>query len=335
MLVPSGLGVCGESLAEIGLADAAKPSSSWRWKQDDGVVGLLDGDCTLWQFNFDWKNSKAYFHPIALTSGPVLTADRPADHLWHHGMWFSWKYINHVNYWEENRDTGQSEGRTTWSNVRIDLRDDFSARIKMDLAYVDPSGVTVMTEKRTIDITCPDDEGMYSFDWECDFTAQDDSLNLGRTPTLDEPDGKAWGGYAGLSVRFAVGMESQQLRTGTDVAHFQKGRYRGKSFALDYSGVIDEKSVGVAVLNCYQNLTHPTSWYADASATMSYLSPAVLYEGPLQLSAGDTLKTRYRVMIHSGIWESDRLHQEYRTYTQEYGGSVQSQPQLSATGDNE
>ena len=29
-----------------------------------------------------------------------MTADRPPDHIWHHGLWFSWKFINKVNYWE-------------------------------------------------------------------------------------------------------------------------------------------------------------------------------------------------------------------------------------------
>ena len=76
-----------------------------------------------------------YFHPLRTTDGRLMTWDRPPDHLWHHGLWFSWKFINKINYWELDAKTGRPAGRTSWSNIRIATGRDLKARIDMDLAY--------------------------------------------------------------------------------------------------------------------------------------------------------------------------------------------------------
>ena len=185
-----------------------------RWQPvPEKSVALMQGDAVVWQFNYAPNQNQAYFHPVALPGGPTLTADRPADHLWHHALWFSWKYINGVNYWEHDRETGKPAGRTLWSNVTIDTRDDFSARIAMDLAFVDPAGTAVMTGKRTVDVSAPESDGRYYLDWTCSFTAGENDVTLDRTPIPGEPDGKTWGGYAGLSVRLANEMTDRSATT--------------------------------------------------------------------------------------------------------------------------
>jgi hypothetical protein len=85
----------------------------------------------VWQFNFGSNATKPFFHPVALPGGPVLTWDQPGDHPWHRALWFSWKFINGINYWEEDPKTGVSAGRTRWSEPQIETRRDFSARIHL------------------------------------------------------------------------------------------------------------------------------------------------------------------------------------------------------------
>src|SRR5436190_19088925 len=77
-------------------------------KQDkDAVECQFDGQ-TLWRFLFSTNYCKPCFHPLRVSGGEPLTTLQPSDHKWHYGLWFSWKYINKVNYWEE-RD-GRPEG---------------------------------------------------------------------------------------------------------------------------------------------------------------------------------------------------------------------------------
>ena len=41
-----------------------------------------------------------YCHPVSLPNGKSLTLTAPADHPWHHGVAFAWKYLNGYNVWD-------------------------------------------------------------------------------------------------------------------------------------------------------------------------------------------------------------------------------------------
>ncbi|MFH1715963.1 MAG: DUF6807 family protein, partial [Planctomycetota bacterium] len=173
----------------------AKPAFSWR--QTDGSLALLNHGRVVWQFNFDKKDSKPYFHPVCLTDGTELTWHRPPDHPWHYGLWFSWKYINGLNYWEEDPKTGLSQGRTEIEYVRVEPHDDYSANIVMRLGYHPPGAPTVVTEQCRLTISRPDENGSYRIDWNSEFSAVAGDVLFDRTPIPGEKDGKSWGGYAG------------------------------------------------------------------------------------------------------------------------------------------
>ena len=105
------------------------------WKQADGVLALWNHDQVVWQWNYAAGLAKPYFHPVALTDGTVLTAPSPADHPWHRALWFSWKMLNGVNYWEENPATGKSDGVTEVRASKAVPHADSSARIEMSISY--------------------------------------------------------------------------------------------------------------------------------------------------------------------------------------------------------
>ncbi len=165
---------------------------SWRWRSEEGALALVGPSGPLWQFRYGKDLDAAYFHPVSTTDGRVLTWDRPADHVWHHGLWFSWKFINDVNYWEIDGETGRPAGQTTWSNVRTETSDDLTARIALDLAYR-PAGEDnpVLTEERTIEVGPPDAEGVYTMDWTCAFRCRPGrsrwTARRSRTSPVDKP----------------------------------------------------------------------------------------------------------------------------------------------------
>ena len=83
----------------------------------------------------------------------TLTNFKPEDHPWHYGLWFSWKYINKANYWEEDRQTGKAEGATRCKTPAIETKPDGSALIKLNVTYTHPSGRVDMTESRVFKIS--------------------------------------------------------------------------------------------------------------------------------------------------------------------------------------
>ena len=289
----------------------------WKWEQQpDRSLALKQDNTVVWQFNYGADEPKPYFHPVALPDGRVVTCNRPPDHIWHHGLWFSWKFINGLNYWEPDSRTGKPEGRTEWSDVQIATNPNGTARIQMKLNYHPVDGSTAMTERRVVEVSTPDENGQYFMDWICRFTVGDAAVKLDRTPLPDEVGGgKPWGGYAGLSVRLARRLTERSAESTEGPVQFNpESRFRGKAQAMDYHGLIDGRPLGVAICDHPNNLNHPTPWYVIRSQTMSYFSPAVICYGPHRLEAGQSMTLRYRVIVHPEFWDADRLKVEYARF---------------------
>ncbi len=292
------------------------PPIRLRWVESDGISLALAGPSgEVWRLNYGPDLDHAYFHPLSTPEGTVLTADKPADHIWHHGLWFSWKYINGVNYWEVEPKTGHPAGRTSWTRVIIENRPDFSAHIALDLDYR-PVGEArpVLAERRSIEISAPGDTGIYALDWTSVFTASTD-LVFGRTPMPGEPGGQVNGGYAGLAVRLAVGLlEREPITSDGPVGEMKNDRYRGNHIGMDYSGLADGRPAGIAVLDHPANPRSPSPWYVVRSAAMSFFNPALLSPAVLSLRAGEKMTLRYRILIHPGRWDAARLRAEHKRY---------------------
>jgi len=297
-------------------AGGAKSQASFKWHKTDKSIALKNNDKTVWQFNYGKETSKPYFHPVSLVDGTILTHDRPDDHPWHHALWFSWKHINGVNFWEEDRKTGKSDGKTDWSNVKVVTQKDNSAKITMDLTYNHKDQKPILSEKRTMVVSPPDKNGVYYIDWTSKFKAcSETEVTLDRTPLPDEPGGKLYGGYAGLSVRLNPKGDPWAVNTEKEQVSFENARFRGKAKAMDYSGVIDGLSAGIAILDHPKNLNAPSPWYAINGNPMKYFSPAVICYKPHTLGAGKTFTLNYRVVIHPQKWYSENLKSQINKYT--------------------
>jgi len=287
------------------LSKAAGEGAAHAWRQTGTSLSLCDGAKTVWCLVADPEIPKAYFHPLATPDGDALTAFEPADHPWHRGLWWSWKFINGLNYWEEDRETRKSEGVTELTGVVFKPGDDFSARAELSFSYHPPGQPAVMTELRELSITRPDADGSYRIDWTSGFKAGNAPVTLGRTPLAYEDGGKSYGGYAGLSVRLVSKPKAWVVRTsgrGNGVADVH-GRNAGwMGFSSGGSGIV--------VIDHSENPRHPSPWYAHDSPPMSFFSPAVLFNEPLVLAAGQSLEFRYRILIHSKAVTEERIQAE-------------------------
>ncbi len=61
-----------------------------------------------WRYVYAGK-PKPYFHPLCTPAGHVLTSFEPHDHVWHRGLWFTIKFVNGENFWEENAPFGTQQ----------------------------------------------------------------------------------------------------------------------------------------------------------------------------------------------------------------------------------
>ena len=291
---------------------ATLQKADYSWRQTDTSLALLNHGQVVWQSNYE-RQGKPCFHPIALTDSTELTWLCPPDHPWHRGLWFSWKYINGLNYWEEDHKTGLSQGRTEVVAVKALPARDYSARIEMTLSYHPPDEPAVLTEKRLIVISAPDKNGLYRIDWYSIFTAGDKDVLLNRTPIKGEKGGVNWGGYAGLSVRLAKTIGNWKVIDSQDTkglqVHGKKARW------MDFSGeTAAGKAAGIAIFDNPDNPRHPSPWFVimNEKVPFGYFSPAILLNEPYTLPAGKKLTLRYHILIHPGRGDRKMLENEWK-----------------------
>jgi len=291
----------------------AKKESGLRMERTDTSLAFLRDGQAMWRLNFDPKEGKPYFHPLALPDGTELTALRPADHVWHRALWWSWKTINGLNYWEEDKKTGLSAGRTDLVATKTTFKQDGSARVEMELSSHPPDAPPVLCEKRVIVLSAPDAAKSYRIDWESTFTATDKEVKLDRTPLPGQPDGKGHGGYAGLSLRMAAATRgwtftNSEGATGQEAIHGKPARW------MDFSGkTAGGVEGGMTVFDHPANPRHPTPWYVAAG--MPYFSPALIFNEPFTLPAGGALTLRYRMLVHTGAFEKAAVEKEWAQFS--------------------
>ena len=294
-------------LACLFFAAVTTQAASLNWQQTGTSLALCNGTNVVWRLVYDPQQPKTYFHPLATIDGQVLTAFRPPDHPWHRGLWWSWKHINGLNYWEEDKKTGKSQGINELTGAKITTNADFSARAELTFSYHPPEKPALLTETRTLAVSRPDTNGNYRIDWTSVFTVGDAPIKLERTPPRKK-GGVAWGGYAGLSLRFPHGIKGWSFLTSENVKDPAKGSGMGASWA-DFSNA----EAGITVFDHPGNLRHPSPWYLNAE--LPYFSPALLYDDPLELGAKQELKLHYRVMVHSRAMTSTALQAEWESFS--------------------
>lgn len=271
------------------------------------AITVQRGRCepAAWVLDYGSK-PKPFIHPLRTPAGQCLSLVEPHDHLWHRGLWFTFKFVNGDNFWEENVDHGVQRVVPV-PEIRHEEADRVSVEINLD--WIQPgTGETVLTENRSIAYR-PDD-GVDTFDWITTLVARRDVV-LDRTPYT------TWGGYGGLSFRGSRGwaVERYELPDGP-----APERPAGTLAAwCDLSGKLDGGtglSGGIAILDHPGNLRHPTPWYAGGGAG-TFINAALLFHEPLSLAAGQSLGLRYRILVHDGIWERERVEAESRIFTSE------------------
>jgi hypothetical protein len=305
--------------------DAAKMKDSalaLRWDvKSNQHFALMSGNKTVWCFHADpAESAKPYFDPLGVAGGESLTLPKPADHPWHLAHWFSWKYINGVNYWETDKND-LSQGETFWETPKKELYSDGSAKITMNLGYRPRSekpSTTLLKEHRKIIISAPAQDGSYMLDWTQIFTAEED-VTLDRTPIPGEKNGVIYGGYAGLAVRFSNELKDVKtvLTNSENIRDRENFRIdvRGANGA-EQNGIIDGKEYGIAILP-HPDMPCSGDWYIIQQKGFTYLNPAILLRGLYTLKKGETLTLRHQVHVHNGRWDAETLKKAAADYAEQ------------------
>jgi hypothetical protein len=264
------------------------------------MESLVTGRFGTYQFHPD---RKPHFHPLISPNGTVLTAESPKDHLWHMGLWFSWKFIDGLNYWEYTGDPARhiSEGMTEIQSVKVDSTKPGVYQINLNIIYHpwDKKDLPVMKEVQRITISAPKADKSYWIDYDLTFTALKDLL-LDRTPITHEPGGRTWGGYSGLSIR--LNTEFRDIRYSSESKDTVANGDGYRWVACDFENGKGQREQ-VVIFDHPDNPRYPSPWYCinDSATPMYYFSPAILYKEPMKLKKDEVLHLKYRIYLPTGL----------------------------------
>ena len=246
----------------------------------------VKGGKTVWKLNIANRESKPFVHPLCLPDGRCVTDARTKDHPWHLGLWFCWKYINGLNYWEP-RDPAQSnlfpDGMTVIKDFKIAPKGG-ACDVSLSLWYgprAEP-GKVLLEEERSVSFSEPDAEGRYRIRSTHRFTARDSVKLDARRPVA----------YGGFSLRMVPLLRSFKASGsgGEPSADKNVGGPKGMT-AVKYADPESGHGIEVRVLSPLE--TERIYTWSDHC----FVNPMPIYERPLELKAGDCFTLDYEVSV--------------------------------------
>ena len=257
----------------------------------------LAGDLSANTYRHPPSQPKPCVHPLVTPKGHCLTGFEMSDHVWHRGVWFTIKYINGTNYWEENPPFGiqVSQAMPTCEMLSAD-----SVRLRHHQRWTSEATGDVFDEKRCLTWSTADD-GSRILDWTTTLTAQQ-NLTLDRTPF------NKWGGYGGLAFRGTRELHdiSFILPDGQTTQALTGEPHPWVAMQALVDGGPDQR-VSVCVIDHPQNPRSPSPWYCKCRDGFTYMNPAFLFHEPMDVKSEQSLTFAYRILYRDGLWEHDAI----------------------------
>jgi hypothetical protein len=261
---------------------------------------------------------RSYLYPLFTPGGYAVTTESPADHPHHNSFWIAADHVHckmpvaaggfedyTYNFYLEETFQGRAPGQIFETALEAQRVDSDTVRIVQQLdwrgpvEWAAPSGRIAARETRTLVIR--ERPGRYVIDVESQLASGDWAFTLGPTR------------HAYFNVRVA---DSMVVALG-GLVQDDAGREGGAAVTgttsrwVDFSGPVGGGHVaGIAVFPDPRDHDDLSWFVADWG---------VVTVGPFRLKGrtvalGDSLRARYRVVVHDGGAQDARIADEYAAY---------------------
>lgn len=287
--------------------------------QQDGRVDVdIDGK-PFTSFFYGKDAPKPYLYPLRSATGTIVTRHYPIeriqgeshDHPHHRGLWITHGDVNGYNFWASEQEQGGRKGYVVLDKLnRIDSGPRMGL-IDATFNWNTASGKTLMKEQRVMRFY--GDAVNRIIDFSLTFTAVE------QVKWGDTKEGM-------FAIRLADELSEKKTGTMTNAEGAQKEKnvWGKPSPWVDYAGTVQGQPVAVAIFDSPQNPRHPTTWhsrdYGLFAANMFGLhdfNHDKLDAGSLTMKPGETLRLRYRVVIHPGPTDRAKVEQMYQAWSNE------------------
>jgi hypothetical protein len=278
----------------------------FEWQETETSLALHNRGKVVWQHVHDRKTGKPYMR-LGLLDGTELTRPCPmpkgyarADHVWHKGLWWSWKYINGVNFWEKTQ-----EG-TEPVEVEVEMGEAGDAVITLGILYHEKDKPVIVKETRVLRVSAPDASGSYRVDWEATFTpAGDKDVVFNKNS------------YGGFAYRGAAEYARDKKKPESWEFLDHEGRRDGSNNKqcrwVAFRGTAQNgEPAAIAIFDHPANPRHPSWW--QTRNQYPYLNPSLTCKEDYRLKTGQKLVLRYRVVVRQGTADRELFEGRWRAF---------------------
>ncbi|MEY2880981.1 MAG: hypothetical protein RLZZ15_3361 [Verrucomicrobiota bacterium] len=267
---------------------------------------------------------RPYFYPVLAADGTQLNRDYPmktdtpgeeTDHPHHRSLWFTHGAVGGVDFWAD----GAKNGKIVSDGVTATTKGD-AAIVAARNRWLAPDGGVICTDDTTVTMRAIPDGRL--LDYEVTVKAPADKpLVFGDTKE------------GSMAMRVAQWMTApHKLKgnatapTGTiinDAGVTNTPAWGKKSAWVDYHGVKDGKTYGVAMFDSPKNPRHPTWWHVRDYGLFA-ANPFGQHDfenlksnpnaGDLTVPAGGSVTFRWRFYFHMGDEKTARVAERFADY---------------------
>jgi hypothetical protein len=301
----SALAVCLVTSSLPAAESAPLGSGTVRLEKQDGRVEVTIDGGPFAVYHFGKDLPKPYFWPVRGPGGTVLTRslENPKDHPHQKGIWLAIDEVNGVDFWAE-------KGKIENVSVELVQAEGNPARMRVVNHWLGEDDKPVLIETTEISIY-PNRVLAY----DIGFRAADEAVTFGDTKE----------GLFGFRM-----VDSMRGNEGGTIVSSEGARGEqeawGKTWRwVDYYGPVEGKTFGVAVFDHPENF-RPSRYHVRNYGLFS-ISPfgeSAYSRGEedaneARLKAGEQLRLRYAMYIHSGDTEAANVDGVYQVWVKAAG----------------
>lgn len=240
-----------------------------------------------------------FFYPVNGPSGAGVTSMRNGTYPHHSSLFFGCDRVNGGNYWQE----GLERGRIISLREDIVENDGPKVVIENECIWSRPGAVSPVKDLRKITITAPSKE-LFQIDFEV-------TMEMLIDVTIEKTNHSLFSGRMDPALAVVNGgtMINAEGATG------EKGTFGKASPWIDCYGKRGDKIEGMAIMQHPSNNWYPSPWF---TRDYGFFSPTPMYwpadDKATVMKKGETIRLKYRVLVHSGTHETAKIAEEFKKY---------------------
>lgn len=314
-------------IAAIGLGTAfVKASERLTVTQESDGVTIWTGDEVFARY-LKRSGTRPVLWPVVGPSGNRVTRAYPVsalgpnespDHVHHRSMWIGYEGVNGVDFWHEPESDRVRPLPVGTVRHREFVRADSTGKVATVGSrndWLDPDGHCVCHDQRLLEFRTG--AGWRAIDCTIDLWSPDGELVFG-----DTKEGFFAVRVAG-SMKVDAGLGGRLSNSRGQVNDAAWGR---PAEWLDYSGPVDDGDAGITIFAHPSNTKPAPRWHARPYGLLAanpfgeapYENEPTDLRGGRTIAEGETLRMRFRVLLHDGRASPERLESESRDFARRF-----------------